>query len=222
MLWSSEGPVMPEIACSDDMLRYSNSYLLALPAPFFRQSVIWWLFFEPNLLFLNIEKFVLHIGNGILIDQNCKNAICIDIFRYSNVFFSETTHLKLPARCELAVIHFQTFRGWNNQWFCPLYWNIDRLNTRKGPINNPILSIFKLIIIRSYWLNFFRRVICKCDLLYLRSIFLCSTLTENIAVRLRLLFLLIRYVSKLIKFHMCNSQLIITWKLKSIETMGIK
>ena len=39
MQWNTEGPEMPEGAVSLAMLRYSNSYLLALPASFFIQNV---------------------------------------------------------------------------------------------------------------------------------------------------------------------------------------
>jgi len=39
MQWNLDGVEMPDDAVSLDMLRYSNSYLLALPASFFRQNV---------------------------------------------------------------------------------------------------------------------------------------------------------------------------------------
>ena len=39
MQWNCEGPEIAESAVSFDMLRYSNSYLLALPPSFSRQNI---------------------------------------------------------------------------------------------------------------------------------------------------------------------------------------
>ena len=93
---------------------------------------------------------------------------------------------------------FQMFIRWNNQCFFPLHWNIEMLNMRNCPMKIFILFVFRPIIIWSHRLEFFRRclyrhVSCQywvlfiCDLLYVRSIFLCATLTENIAGQLSFL-----------------------------------
>ena len=78
-----------------------------------------------------------------------------------------------------------------------LDWNADGLNRRKRAISVLILSYLKLIILEVNRLEIFGQclhrddfwqywVICKSDLLYVRSLFY-ATLTVNIAVRLRLL-----------------------------------
>ena len=39
---------------------------------------------------------------------------------------------------------------WNSLQLDPINWNVHRLSIRKGPISTPILSIFKLMFLKSY------------------------------------------------------------------------
>ena len=85
--------------------------------------------------------------------------------------------------------------------FCSLGWNLEGPKTRNCSFDFHVSSIFKIIILWNYRLEFFwknlrRNCLVKIrfpleiDLVYVRSIFfaLCAPLTENIAVRLRLWF----------------------------------
>ena len=101
------------------------------------------------------EFFLIRIG--IRINRKWEKAFSIEMSRYSNLSFSKTTHLKFLSRSELRTIYFQMSGRWNIKWFCLLHWNINRLNTRKCPINIFALSIFRLIKIRSYRRELFRR-----------------------------------------------------------------
>ena len=115
MQWNPDGPEMPESAVSLDILRYSNSSLLALLLHFSVKMSIDRFSLEADYSFLNIKDFVLYIGIRILIDQNWQSDISIEISRYSNLSFSKTTHLKILSRAELMVICFQMFIRWNNE-----------------------------------------------------------------------------------------------------------
>ena len=60
--------------------------------------------FEADYSFLSIKKFVVfYIRFGIPVDQNWESAISSEKYRYSNLSFSKTTHLKLLPRSELTV-----------------------------------------------------------------------------------------------------------------------
>ena len=152
-----EKPEIPENAVSFDILRYSNSFLLALPASFFLSKCQLIAFYLRRTFFPIIMEFVLYIRIGILVDQKWQSAIRIEILRYSHLSFSKTTHLKFLSWSKLTVIYFQIFIRWNIQCICPSLWNIEKLNMRKCPINLLNLSYFRLINIWSCRLELFRR-----------------------------------------------------------------
>ena len=121
--WNLEGPKLPESVVGLDMLRYSNSNLLTLPASFFRQMSNENFLLEVGCSFLNIRELVLYIKIGIPIDQIRKSAISFEISRYSNnLSFSKTTRLKFLAKSELTFLYFQMLIKWNNHWFCSFLW----------------------------------------------------------------------------------------------------
>ena len=59
---------------------------------------------EVDSSFLKMKELIFCVRNGITIDQNWQSAVGIDISRYSTLFFSKTTHLKIRSSCVLLMI----------------------------------------------------------------------------------------------------------------------
>ena len=100
---------------------------------------------------------------------------------------------------ELTLLLFKMFLRWCILYFCFLNWKILRLKKRKGAINFPSISIFKLINTRRYPHELFRKTFLRQGFLSfglfvevfccMLDQFFCATLTAEFAVRRRLLLL---------------------------------
>ena len=108
-----------------------------------------------------------------------KSSISVELFSYSTSTFAKTTFLNSS---ELTVTSFWMLHGWSKFWLCPLDWNVDESNMQKGSTSAVNMSIFKLNILWSNWLEFFGQdlhrddsrqvwLMSENDLLFFRSMF---------------------------------------------------
>ena len=83
-------------------------------------------------------------------------------------FFDSSTHLlrnlqlRLLSKSELQFILLVVGHCcWTFFFFSPSYSNLGRLRVRKGPVIFLVLLIFKMKILKSYWLEFFREGVAQ-------------------------------------------------------------
>ena len=159
-------------------------------------SIDSWLF-EADCSFLNIKNFVPYIRIGILIDENWQNAFSIGISWFSNlsfrklhiwVFYQGLNWRWYSFKClsDGIVSDFVPYVGMLIRWTCEnvilmfLFCRFPDSNTWCFRLDLSRRGLYGEVL-WQYW------VIFKCDFLYIRSLFSCATLTENVAVRLRFL-----------------------------------
>ena len=194
MKWNPEGPEMAESALGLDLVRYSNLIILALATSFSVKKSIDGFLLEADYSFLNKKEFFWNPDWPKL--AKCYSFWDISIFQlvlfenytfeiFIKVWYDSDWSSSVCQIAELVILSLTLE-----------FWGAEHV------ILSDYFSYFvdfRLIKIWSYRLEFSRRslyrsllwqhwVIFRSDLLFVCSIFYCATLTENIAVRFRLLF----------------------------------
>ena len=157
----------------------------ALPTSIFLQGVnrylvTWRRRFTPKSQ--KYFKVLYHTGPGTLTDQEWqKNLLVLNYLDTPNRFSWKQRFLFRLSGSEVTVTSFRMLPRGNEKWFCPIAWNLDKLNMNKGWNNFVSMPNFRMNNLYSNWLQFFRQslhrdahgqfwLMCRRDLLFLQPV----------------------------------------------------